>query len=166
MMKYSFLFLFGVVISVNAHGDIIYKTRNSEGTYKYSDKKPKSSYETIDKGDYKGTQQPEAKESENAIPATRSMETIRTITESAKDKINGAYQDLYIANNDTQGKVAVEFTIEKAGNVSQCKENESDMSGSNFNGKICDIISALNYGPVESSNPVNIKYNYQFQPKI
>ncbi len=164
-MKYIFIFALGVATCFNTYGDTMYKYRDKNGNYVFSDKKPETQHEVIEKGNYKGSKKVDEESIEpQPTPPTRLMESVRPIIEGIKPEINELYKQLFIADKETQGKVVVAFSISKEGNVTSCNEDESGMTRPGFNGKICEKIQSLNYGIVEESKPVDIKYSYNFKP--
>ncbi len=164
-MKYILIFFVGIAICFNTYGDTMYKYRDKNGNYVFSDKKPEAQHEAIEKGNYKGSEKVKEKTAEaQPTPPTRLIESVRPIIASVKPDINELYKELFLADKETQGKVVVAFTIAKEGNVTSCNEDESGMTRTGFNGRICEKIQSLNYGVVEESKPVDITYSYNFKP--
>lgn len=163
-MKYALIIIVSLITIPALYANEIYKSRDEYGTVTYSDKRPKTDYEIVDKGDYRGKNKPEEETTETQLAPDRSLESIDVITQSAKSEIDTIYKNLYLRNQQIKGKVLVKFSIAPQGDVISCTEDESDMVEAGFNGQICETIQGLNYGPVARTLPVNVKYTYDFQP--
>ena len=165
MMKHTSIILFSLLLWIPAHSDTLYKYRDSEGTWTYSDRRPESGdYEVIFDIRIKDKNKPVVAE-EPEVAETRSMDSVRTTLKTIESDINALYIELFEIDNATAGKVGVQFTITQEGTISKCQEDESGVTGEKFAGRICEKISALSFGPVLSKNPVNISYSYTFSNK-
>ena len=163
-MKHIYLFILGATLGLNSYGGEIYKSRDQHGTITYSDRKPKNSYEAIDKGDYRGKTQVPVQLDESAPPTKRLMASIQAITEMAKPKVNAIYRQRFLVDRTLQGTLAVRFSIDREGRVIECSEDESAMSKSGFAGQVCAEIKLLEYGNVQEDEATTVNYTYNFAP--
>jgi hypothetical protein len=169
-MKMPLIVIFSLIIGLSlttlshAAGEI-YRFKNSQGNIVYTDRKPNTDYEVI-KGGNKISNVPatETNARQQATVVTRSVEDVRAVTDTLKPEIDGLYTQLVTSDNDSQGKVTVNFTIAQAGNVTSCAEDETEMNGAKFNGSICEKINALQFKAVENPDPLRLTFTYNFQP--
>jgi hypothetical protein len=148
----------------HAEGEI-YRYKNSQGNTVYSDRKPNTEYELITGSSKKSNAQPiETKESKKAPLAVRSVKEVSAITDTIKPDIDALYTKLVSKDREAQGKVAINFTIAQAGNITSCAEDETKMKSSKFNGAICGQINKLQFKPVENPDLVSLTFTYNFNP--
>lgn len=165
-MQYIVLLIL-LSLAANIQAANIYKSRDNRGTVLYSDKKPEGDYELFSKEKKKRLSDPDqsASEEESVIlPEKRDLASIRTTTDSVKNNINEIYKNLFLDDNEVRGELKVDFTINQQGQVTNCTEDESQMQKAGFNGKACQTIQQLNYGAVQSVDPITVNFTYTFQP--
>jgi hypothetical protein len=150
------------VCATTGYSDVIYKSQDKNGNPIFSDRKPDSRYQIIEKGNYRSSKQIAAP---TDIPEERSLDTIRGKTNEIKGDIDALYNGLLAIDQSTQGTVTVNFVIGQDGRVGECAEDESAMSGGTFKGTICAAIQTINYEPVVSEQPKKVTYTYQFKPR-
>jgi hypothetical protein len=169
-MKTVTVVIFSLVIGLlvttlsNAAGEI-YRYRNSQGNFVYSDRKPNTEYEVINGGSINSN--PESTERNNAVDSVitaRSVADVRAVTDTIKPAIDSLYTQLVASDNESQGNVTVNFTIVQSGNISSCTEDETEMKGTKFNGSICEKIKSLQFKAVASPSPLRLTYTYNFNP--
>jgi hypothetical protein len=143
----------------------IYRFKNSQGNTVYTDRKPNSDYEVIKGGNkISNAQTTETNESISATVVTRSVDDVRAVTDTLKPDIDSLYTKLVTSDQDSRGKVTVNFTIAQTGNVTSCAEDETEMNGAKFNGSICEKINALQFKAVENPDPLRLTFTYNFKP--
>ncbi|MGH1485579.1 MAG: AgmX/PglI C-terminal domain-containing protein [Cellvibrionaceae bacterium] len=165
-MKTFIILILGMGLFANAYSDEIYRYRDKNGTLKYSDKKPKTKHDVLDKGDYRGRREPAKQPAETVAEEElkRDMKDINTVTNTAKKDIDAIYKTIYQKDNKVKGSVVVSFSIQPQGAATNCIEDESQMTRPVFNNRICGRIQQLNYGALQTETPTKVKYTYTFTP--
>lgn len=167
-MKTNYRIILAFVIGLSftnvadAAGEV-YRYKNAEGNIVYSDRKPTAKYEVVKRVNNKPSAAPTSEvEAAEQTVVTRSVEEVRTLTDTIKPEINGLYTQLVAKDNATQGNVTVSFTIAQTGAVTHCAENETEMKGAKFNGSICEKVSNLQFDPAANPDPVRLTFTYNF----
>ncbi|MDG9667934.1 AgmX/PglI C-terminal domain-containing protein [Hahella sp. CR1] len=94
----------------------------------------------------------------NQRSATRTLEEIRKVFDSAKGALASIHQRARRQDPTLKGTLVPELMVEANGSVSQCKIVESNLNNPDFEKKICARLRLLNFGAKSNASKQAIRY--------